>query len=145
MKYTYNTDRNVVLTNMVEIDFVDSIEDGFRKVRETLQRMGIAKRDENVLIQTAHILHKQGRYYICHFKELFALDGKQAELSEEDIGRRNLIVKCLIDWDLVVPITDNYKIPMASPRSLKILKHTDKSRWSFEAKYSIGNKRREVA
>ena len=140
MKYTTSTDRNVVLSNMVEVTFCDGPEDGFRKVKETLERMGIPKREQNVLIQTAHILHKQGQYYICHFKELFALDGKTAELSEEDIGRRNLIVKYLTDWGLIKPITDNSQRPMCSPRRLKVIKHADRENWDFESKYSIGNK-----
>ena len=141
MKYTRNTDREVVMSNMVEINFVDQPEDGFRKVKETLERMGIPKREDQTLIQTAHILHKQGRYYICHFKELFALDGKEAELSEEDIGRRNLIVKYLTDWELVKPITDNSERPMCSPRRLKVVKHSDREFWNFESKYSIGNRK----
>ena len=139
MKYESRTDRQVVLTNMVEIDFVDSTEDGFRKVKETLERMGIPKRNEKVLIQTAHILHKQGVYYICHFKELFSLDGKAADLSEEDIGRRNLIVKYLTEWKLIKPVTDNSKEPICSPRRLKVVKYSDREEWQFESKYSIGN------
>jgi hypothetical protein len=140
MKYTVNTDRNVVLSNMVEIEFCDNVQDGFRKVKETLERMGIPKRESNVLIQTAHILHKQGRYYICHFKELFAMDGKAAELSEEDVGRRNLIVKYLTDWELIKPITSNSERPVCSPRRLKVIKHIDRENWDFESKYSIGNR-----
>lgn len=142
MKYERNTDRQVVLSNMIEIDFVGSTEDGFRKVKETLERMGISKKNENVLIQSAHILHKQGRYYICHFLELFALDGKVAELSEGDIGRRNLIVKFLKDWELIIPKTTNWEQPIASPRCLKILKHSEREDWETVAKYSIGNKKR---
>jgi hypothetical protein len=124
---------------MVEITFVDAVEDGFRKVKETLERMGIPKRDQNTLIQTAHILHKQGQYYICHFKELFALDGKIAELSEEDVGRRNLIVKYLTDWGLAKPVTNNSDRPKCSPRRLKVIKHADRVKWTFESKYTIGN------
>ena len=139
MKYNPRTDRSVVLSNMVEINFVDAPEDGFRKVKETLERMGIPKRDEKTLIQTAHVLHKQGQYYICHFKELFGLDGKAAELSEEDIGRRNLIVKYLTDWSLIKPITDNHERPVCSPRRLKVVKYKEREDWSFESKYSIGN------
>ena len=141
MKYTFNTDRNVVLSNMVEIEFIDSVEDGFRKVKETLERMGIPKRDENTLFQTAHILHKQGRYYIAHFKELLAMDGKAAELSEEDIGRRNLIVKYLTDWELIKPITPNSERPICSPRRLKVVKYSDREQWNLVPKYSIGNKK----
>lgn len=141
MKYTHNTDRNVILSNMVEIDFVDSTEDGFRKVKETLERMGIPKRGENTLFQTAHILHKQGRYYIAHFKELLAMDGKAAELSEEDVGRRNLIVKYMTDWDLIKPVSNNSERPMCSPRRLKVVKHADREHWDLQPKYSIGNRK----
>lgn len=140
MKYTRNTDKCVVLTNMVEISFVDSIEDGFRKVKETLERMGIPKKNEKVLFQTAHILHKQGKYYITHFKELLALDGKEAELSEEDIGRRNLIIKYLTDWNLIKPISQNSKHPICSPRCLKVLTHSDRENWDLRNKYDIGSK-----
>jgi|AntRauTorcE11897_2_1112592.scaffolds.fasta_scaffold03248_1 hypothetical protein len=145
MKYDTRTDRQVVLSNMVEINFVDSPEDGFRKVKETLERMGIPKRDTKSLIQTAHILHKQRRYYICHFKELFALDGKAAELSEEDVGRRNLIVKYLTDWNLIKPITDNAERPICSPRRLKVVKYKERESWVFESKYSIGTLKQNVA
>ena len=145
MIYTKNTDKNVVLSNMVEIDFVDNPEDGFRKVKETLERMGIAKKNEKTLIQSAHILHKQGRYYICHFLELFALDGRTAELSEGDIGRRNLIIKYLIDWDLIIPIDDHWNHPISSPKSLKVIKHGEREDWSLQTKYSIGNKKRDAA
>lgn len=141
MKYSLNTDRSVVLSNMVEIEFVGPVKDGFRKVKETLERMGIAKRDENVIFQSAHILHKQGRYYIAHFKELLALDGKLVELSEEDIGRRNLIVKYMTDWELIKPITDNSTRPICSPRKLKVIKHADRELWEFVPKYSIGNRK----
>lgn len=140
MKYTRNTDRQIVLSNMVEIEFVDGIEDGFRKVKETLERMGLPNRDNSVLTQSCHLLHKQGRYYICHFLELFALDGREAELSEGDLGRRNIIVKYLMDWDLIKPISDNWKHPMASPRSLKVLKYHERDKWKLNQKYNIGKK-----
>lgn len=138
MKYGISTDKQIVLQNMVEIKFTDNPEDGFCKVRETLERMGIPKRGEKTLIQSCHILHKQGRYYICHFLELFALDGKPAELSEGDIGRRNLVVKCLVDWGMVNPLTENWKSPMSSARSLKILKHGERDTWNLRSKYQIG-------
>lgn len=140
MKYTQNTDKCVVLSNMVEIEFVDSVTDGFRKVKETLERMGIPKRDEKVLFQTAHILHKQGRYYITHFKELLAMDGKIVELSEEDIGRRNLIIKFLIEWNLIKPISQNHTTPICSPKYLKVLSYSDRDNWDLLNKYNIGTK-----
>lgn len=141
MKYSLNTDRSVVLSNMVEIEFVGPVKDGFRKVKETLERMGIAKRDENVIFQSAHILHKQGRYYIAHFKEMLAIDGKVVELSEEDIGRRNLIVKYMTDWGLIKPITSNSERPMCSPHKLKVIKYSDRANWEFVPKYSMGTKK----
>jgi hypothetical protein len=140
MNYTYNTDRAVVLSNMVEISFVDATEDGFRKVKETLERMGISKCGQKILFQTAHILHKQGHYYIAHFKEMLAMDGKVVEMSEEDIGRRNLIIKYMTDWKLITPITDNSNRPMCHPRSLKVVKYIDRESWEFVPKYSMGNK-----
>lgn len=138
MLYDYNTDRDLVLSNMVKIEFVDDQKDGFRKVKETLERMGIPKKREKTLIQSCHILHKRGQYYICHLKELFAMDGRRAELSEEDIGRRNLIVKFLKDWDLVKPATDNWQEPMLGSGKLKILRYSERDEWNLESKYSIG-------
>jgi len=145
IKYDRFTDIEVVLQNMVEVTFPDGAEEGFRKVKETLQRMGVASRKDKVLIQTAHILHKRGRYYICHFKELFGADGKTAELSDGDIARRNLIVKYLKDWDMVTPISTNFEHPMGSPRMLKVLKHHERDDWELAQKYTIGTKRRDVA
>lgn len=138
MNYTRNTDINVVMSNMVEIDFVDGDEQGFPKVKETLERIGIASNRTQTLYQSVHILHKQGRYYICHFMELFAADGRVVNLSEEDIARRNFIVKLLKDWNLITPISDNWKVPMGVPRMVKIVKHSDRHLWTFEKKYNIG-------
>jgi len=142
MKYDRYTDIDVVLSNMVEVTFPDGPEDGFRKVKETLQRMGVPSRRENTLFQTAHVFHKQGRYYICHFKEMFGADGKEAELSEGDLARRNLIVKFLTDWEMIQPITTNWETPMGNPRMLKVLKHSEKDDWELVAKYTMGTKRR---
>lgn len=141
MKYDRYTDIDVVLSNMVEVTFPDGPEDGFRKVKETLQRMGVPSRRENTLFQTAHVFHKQGRYYICHFKEMFGADGKEAELSEGDLARRNLIVKFLKDWGMIEPTTTNWEVPMGNPRMLKVLKHSEKDDWTLTAKYTMGNKR----
>lgn len=141
INYEYDTPSEQVINNMIEVEFPEGPEEGFRKVKETLQRMGVPSRRENVLFQSAHILHKQGKYYICHFKELFALDGKQAELSEQDLGRRNLIVRYLKEWGLVTPKTDNWEHPMTQPRHLKVLRYQDKEKWTTEAKYNIGSKR----
>ncbi len=111
IKFDKYTPSELVIDSMVEVNFPDGPEEGFRKVKETLQRMGVPSRREQALYQTAHILHKQGRYFICHFKQMLALDGRGAELSEGDIARLNLIVKYLKDWEMIVPITDNWDTP----------------------------------
>lgn len=141
MKYDAFTPSEIVLKNMVEVDLVDGPEDGFFKVKETLQRMGIPSKRDNTLFQTAHILHKKGVYYICHFKELYALDGRLADLSESDVARRNLIVKYLIDWGLIKTVYPlEYYGPMGTPRMLKVIKHSEKDDWNLSPKYSIGSK-----
>ena len=115
--------------------------DDFLKVRETLSRMGVASRREKILWQSAHILHKKGRYYIAHFKELFALDGKETNISENDIARRNTIAKLLGDWGLVEGkgVTD----PVAPLSQIKIISFKDKDDWELCTKYNIGRKREE--
>ena len=113
--------------------------DDFLKVRETLTRIGVASRKDKTLFQSCHILHKQGKYYIVHFKELFALDGKETNLSENDIARRNTIAKLLGDWGLV-----NVKgtlEPIAPLSQIKIIAFKEKSEWTLETKYNIGKKR----
>ena len=114
--------------------------DDFLKVRETLSRIGVASRKERKLYQSCHILHKQGRYYIVHFKELFALDGKQTNISVNDLSRRNTIANLLQDWGLVKIMSESpYE---AAPLSqIKILTYKEKSEWLLETKYNIGNKR----
>lgn len=142
MKYDRFTPSSIVLSNMIEIYFTDNAEDGFRKVKETLERIGIASRqDDKKLFQTAHILHKQGKYYICHFKEMFALDGKTAELSESDLARRNLIFSYLVDWDMVTPVSSQVLHPVGNPSMVKVLKHSEKEDWEIIKKYSIGTKK----
>lgn len=145
MKYDRYTPIEVVLSNMVEVTFPEGAEDGFRKVKETLQRMGVPSRRDKTLYQTAHIFHKQGKYYICHFKEMFGADGKEAELSEGDLARRNLIVKFLKDWGMIEPKNQNWDTPMGSPRMLKVLKYSEKDDWEFVAKYTMGTKKRNAA
>ena len=113
--------------------------DDFLKVRETLSRIGVASRKERKLYQSCHILHKQGRYYIVHFKELFALDGKETNLSENDIARRNTIANLLNDWGLV-EIMSNAE-PNAPLSQIKIISFKEKSEWILETKYNIGKKR----
>ena len=113
--------------------------DDFLKIRETLSRIGVASRKERKLYQSCHILHKQGRYYIVHFKELFALDGKQTNLSDNDIARRNTIANLLNDWGLV-EIMSNAE-PNAPLSQIKIISFKEKSEWILETKYNIGKKR----
>ena len=125
--------------NMVECTLENP--DDFLKVRETLTRIGVASRKDKILYQSCHILHKQGRYYIVHFKELFALDGKDTNLSENDIGRRNTIVKLLSDWGLVeMKATPE---PIAPLSQIKIISFKEKDEWILETKYNIGKKREE--
>lgn len=113
----------------------------FLKVKETLSRIGLASKKENTLYQSCHILHKQGKYYIVHFKELFLLDGKQADFSESDIGRRNRIVNLLDEWELV-ELVDVAKAqdPVAPLNQIKIIPFKEKANWNLVTKYTIGNR-----
>ena len=113
--------------------------DDFLKVRETLSRIGVASRKERKLYQSCHILHKQGKYYIVHFKELFALDGKQTNLSENDIARRNTISNLLKDWGLVSIMGDASNVAPLS--QIKVLSFREKDDWTLETKYNIGKKK----
>ena len=113
--------------------------DDFLKVRETLSRIGVASRKERKLYQSCHILHKQGRYYIVHFKELFALDGKRTNLSENDIARRNTITNLLKDWGLVYIIGEIAEVAPLS--QIKVLAFSEKKDWTLETKYNIGKKK----
>ena len=126
-------------SQMVEV--VLSEPDDFLKVRETLTRIGVASRKEKKLYQSCHILHKQGKYYIVHFKELFALDGKKANLSLNDVQRRNRIVQLLGDWGLV-SINSKESIADVAPLSqIKVLAYKEKGDWTLESKYNIGKKK----
>jgi hypothetical protein len=116
--------------------------DDFLKVRETLTRIGVASRTENKLYQSCHILHKQGRYFIVSFKELFLLDGKSSDLSENDIHRRNRITKLLSDWGLVQIVHPDRVEEMVPMSQIKIIPFKDKENWILESKYSIGSKRK---
>ncbi len=115
--------------------------DDFLKIRETLSRIGVASRKEKKLYQSCHILHKQGRYYIVHFKELFSLDGKQTDISENDIARRNTIASLLEEWGLVNILTS--KGESAPLSQIKIIPFKEKNEWELETKYNIGKKREE--
>lgn len=114
--------------------------DDFLKVRETLTRIGVASRKEKKLYQSCHILHKQGRYFIVHFKELFALDGKHANLTVNDVQRRNRIVRLLLDWGLVTVVDEDRILDIAPLNQIKVLAYKDKSDWILETKYNIGKK-----
>lgn len=114
--------------------------DDFLKVRETLTRIGIASEKNNILYQSCHILHKQGRYYIVHFKELFALDGKPTNLDEKDLQRRNTIAKLLGDWGLAVVLSPTEFTDCAPMRLIKIIPYKDKEDWDLQTKYTIGKK-----
>ena len=128
-------------SDMVEVSL--SEPDDFLKVRETLTRIGVASRKERKLYQSCHILHKQGRYYIVHFKELFALDGKHANLTMNDIQRRNRIVQLLVDWGLVEIINADKIQDIAPLNQIKVLSYKDKGDWILETKYNIGSKKKK--
>ena len=125
------------MEDMIEVRLKE--DDDFLKVKETLTRIGIASRREKKLYQSCHILHKQGKYYIVHFKELFALDGKPTNLSKNDIERRNTVVNLLHEWDLVEIVNPEKAQPTVSIRQMKILPFSEKPEWDLQAKYSIGN------
>jgi hypothetical protein len=128
--------------NMVEIQLPSDTEDGkradFLKIMETLTRIGIASRKENKLYQSAHILHKQGKYYICSFKEMFLLDGRTATISEEDIVRRNIIASRLEEWGLIHVVDKKQLENGGKTAYIKVLPFKDKAEWILEAKYNIG-------
>lgn len=127
------------LNQLVEVRLKNA--EDFLKVRETLSRIGLASKKDNTLYQSCHILHKQGRYYIVHFKELFMLDGKEATFSEGDVARRNRIVVLLDEWELI-EIVDKNKIqdPVAPLNQIKIIPFKEKNNWNLVTKYTIGNR-----
>lgn len=114
--------------------------DDFLKIRETLTRIGVASRKDNKLFQSCHILHKQGRYFIVHFKELFLLDGKKSNLEENDLARRNTIATLMSDWGLVSIVSGQTVEPLAQLRQIKIIPFKEKVKWELCPKYNIGNK-----
>ena len=126
---------------MVEVTLNEP--DDFLKVRETLTRIGVASRKEKKLYQSCHILHKQGRYYIVHFKELFALDGKRANLFQNDVQRKNRIAQLLQDWGLVKIVNAALVEDSAPLSQIKVLSYKDKGEWTLESKYNIGKKKVE--
>ena len=129
-------------SDMVEVSLSEPAD--FLKVRETLTRIGVASRKERKLYQSCHILHKQGRYYIVHFKELFALDGKKTNLTNNDVQRRNRIAQLLSDWGLVNVIEKTSIEDIAPLNQIKVLSFKDKDEWTLESKYNIGRKKTTV-
>jgi len=127
---------------MIEISLGEP--DDFLKVRETLTRIGVASRKEKKIYQSCHILHKQGRYFIVHFKELFALDGKHANLTQNDVQRRNRIVQLLVDWGLVDILNADKIQDIAPLNQIKVLSYKDKGDWILETKYNIGSKKKKT-
>ena len=123
----------------LEIRLKDS--DDFLKVKETLSRIGVASRKDRILYQSCHILHKQGYYFIVHFKELFALDGKPADLTDNDLERRNTIAKLLSDWGLVTIVNPHLHNNLAPLSQIKVLSYKEKNDWELQSKYNIGKKR----
>jgi len=131
---------SITIEDMIECT-IDEPDD-FLKIRETLTRIGVASRKEKTLFQSCHILHKQGRYYIVHFKELFALDGKPTNFSENDQARRNTIANLLAEWSLIKLVDSNRTSELTVPlNQLKILAYKEKDEWELTAKYNIGSKK----
>ena len=129
-----------LIDKMIEVHLKQ--EDGFLKIKETLTRIGVASRKDQKLYQSCHILHKQGKYYIVHFKELFALDGKPSNFGEEDIARRNTIVNLLAEWGLLDLVdAEKSKDPVAPISQIKVLPFKEKDQWELVAKYNIGKKK----
>lgn len=128
------------IDSLIEVTLAS--EEDFLKIKETLTRIGVASRKDKKLFQSCHILHKQGRYYIVHFKELFALDGKPSNFSEDDVARRNTIVNLLAEWELIKLINPQKSCEPVAPFSqVKVITHKEKDEWELVAKYNIGKKR----
>ena len=125
---------------MIEITLNEP--DDFLKVRETLTRIGVASRKEKKLYQSCHILHKQGRYYIVHFKELFALDGKRANITVNDVQRRNRIIQLLLGWGLVSVVSSDKVNDIAPLNQIKVISYKEKNDWNLETKYNIGKRKK---
>ena len=128
------------IDQMIEVTLNEP--DDFLKVRETLTRIWVASRKEKKIYQSCHILHKQGRYYIVHFKELFALDGKRANLTQNDVQRRNRIIQLLTDWGLIRVVNENKITDIAPLNQIKVLAYKEKHEWILETKYNIGKKKK---
>tara|TARA_B100000073_G_scaffold190222_2_gene157465 strand:- start:560 stop:955 length:396 start_codon:yes stop_codon:yes gene_type:complete len=130
----------IELDSLVEVKLKE--DEDFLKIRETLTRIGVASRKDKTLFQSCHILHKQGKYYITHFKELFSMDGKPSNFTEDDISRRNSIANLLAEWGLVELVNpEKTKEPVSPLSQIKVLPHKEKDEWNLAAKYNIGKKR----
>ena len=127
-------------SDMVEVTLGEP--DDFSKVRETLTRIGVASRKEKKIYQSCHILHKQGKYYIVHFKELFALDGKRANITVNDVQRRNRIIQLLLDWGLVSVVSTEKVNDIAPLNQIKVISYKEKGEWNLETKYNIGKRKK---
>lgn len=131
----------ISLDSLIEVKIGE--EEDFLKIKETLTRIGVASRKDKKLYQSCHIFHKQGKYYIVHFKEMFAIDGKPSNFSEEDMGRRNKIIELLQDWGLLKVVEDErIKSPMVLMSQIKVINHKEKGDWTLEAKYNMGRKKK---
>ena len=134
-------ENTISVDDLVEIELFE--DDDFLKIKETLTRIGVSSRKEKKLYQSCHILHKRGKYYIVHFKELFALDGLPSNMDDNDIARRNTIANLLEDWELLEIVDqEQTEEPVASIAQIKIISHKEKGDWELCPKYHIGNKRR---
>jgi len=132
---------NELLDSLIEVKIAE--EEDFLKIKETLTRIGVASRKEKKLYQSCHIFHKQGRYYIVHFKEMFLIDGKPSNFSDEDKGRRNKIISLLQDWGLLKVVEpESITDLQASMNQIKIINHKEKNDWTLEAKYNMGRKKK---
>lgn len=132
---------NELLDSLIEVRIAE--EEDFLKIKETLTRIGVASRKEKKLYQSCHIFHKQGKYYIVHFKEMFLIDGKPSNFSEEDQGRRNKIIQLLQEWGLLKVVEpERINEPLASMSQIKIINHKEKNDWTLEAKYNMGRKKK---
>ena len=129
-----------IVDSLVEVNLLE--QEDFLKIKETLTRIGVASKKDNTLFQSCHILHKQGKYYIVHFKELFMLDGKPSNFSDDDVARRNTIASLLEQWGLLKVVnTEIVKENMAPISQIKIISHKEKDDWQLVAKYNIGRRR----
>ena len=132
---------NDLLETLIEVKIAE--EEDFLKIKETLTRIGVASRKEKKLYQSCHIFHKQGRYYLVHFKEMFVMDGKSSNFSDEDKGRRNKIAELLQDWGLLKVVdSETIKSPSSPMSQIKIINHKEKHEWTLEAKYNMGRKKK---